>query len=138
MLMAGLSAMCCAKAGAQSVGCFGMPSRVSQDLGYGYGAGHHAPMVRTWGQHPERVPRRVWAPAAEGPLYPAAYGPIGCYGEACPTAPAPHPALPAPHPALPAPEPVPVPAPTPPPAVLPEAMPAPAVSGRQAWQLFGR
>jgi hypothetical protein len=74
---------------AESIGRASMPSRLAQYLGYGYGAGHHAPMVRTPGQHPQHVPRNVRVPRSSGPLYPAAYAPVGCYGEACYPAPAP-------------------------------------------------
>ncbi len=70
-------------ASAQSFGVYSMPSRVSQYLGYGYGAGHHAPIVKTPGQHPPRVPRHVRLPAACGPLYAAPVAPIGCSGESC-------------------------------------------------------
>jgi hypothetical protein len=70
-------------ASAQSFGMYSMPSRVTQYLGYGYGAGHHAPIVKTPGQRPPRVPRHVKAPAACGPLYAAPVAPIGCTGESC-------------------------------------------------------
>ena len=101
-----------------------MPSRVAQYFGYGYGAGHHAPIVRTPGQHPEHIPRYARVPRSYGPLYPAPYAPIGCYGEACYQAPTSGTMMP---------EPVRTPAPT----LVPEPIPAsmPAVhpqAGRQA------
>jgi hypothetical protein len=68
---------------AQSFGCLRMPSTVAQYLGYGYGAGHHAPIVRTPGVRPERVQRMAISPQACGPLGPAPYEMVGCYGDAC-------------------------------------------------------
>ena len=79
--VAGISQM----AAGESIGCYSMPSRFSQYLGYGYGAGHHAPIVRTPAQHPYQAPRNV---RSYGPLYPAPYAPIGCYGQTCYPAPA--------------------------------------------------
>ena len=70
-------------AAAQSFGFYSMPSRFTQYLGYGYGAGHHAPIVKSPNQHPPRVPKHVRAPEMCGPLYVAPYAPIGCYGETC-------------------------------------------------------
>src|SRR3954469_14659476 len=67
----------------QALGCYDMPSRLTQYIGYGYGAGHHAPIARTEGPYPSRIPRNVWAPTACGVPYTAAYQPVGCYGEAC-------------------------------------------------------
>jgi hypothetical protein len=68
---------------AQSLGCFEMPSRVTQYFGYGYGAGHHAPIARTPGRGPARIPRSATLPATCGGPYVAPYQPVGCYGEAC-------------------------------------------------------
>jgi len=116
LLAAGAALAWCETARAQSVGCFGMPSRASQYFGYGYGAGHHAPIVRSWGQHPSRVPRNVHVPAAQGPLYPAPYAPVGCYGQFCEPAPPYSEAYPEP---VPAPEPA-------------------AADAREAWRPFGR
>jgi hypothetical protein len=87
-------------AAAQAVGFFHMPSTVGQYFGYGYGPGHHAPMVCTAAQRPDRMQRMAYAPPCAMPLGPMAYEPIGCYGGACPscaTAPfaATHPAPPA-------------------------------------------
>ncbi len=76
-------------ASAQSIGFYAMPSRFTQYLGYGYGSGHHAPIVRTPGRHPDRIPRRAQGSAECGPLYAAPVAPIGCYGDACYAAPAP-------------------------------------------------
>jgi hypothetical protein len=98
------------RAAAESIGCMKMPSTVAQFLGYGYGAGHHVPIVRTPAHHPAPTPRRVVAPPCYGPLYPAAYAPIGCYDSSCscmqlgPPMAAPMPASPGPsayHPATP-------------------------------------
>jgi hypothetical protein len=58
-----------------------LPSTTAQYLGYGYGAGHHAPLVRTPGQRPAYTPRRVAHPAVYGPLWPADYQYIRCNGE---------------------------------------------------------
>jgi len=71
------------EATAQSLGPKDMPSRVCQCFGYGWGAGYHAPLVHTPGVHPQRVPRNVWVPADCGSLYPAAYEPLGCFGQSC-------------------------------------------------------
>jgi hypothetical protein len=68
---------------AQSFGCMRMPSTLGQYFGYGYGAGHHAPIVRTPGVRPERVQRMTISPRACGPLGPAPYEMIGCYGGSC-------------------------------------------------------
>ena len=113
-----VAVLCAGSAGyasAESIGRAAMPSRVVQYFGYGYGAGHHAPIVRTPGQHPGHPPRNVRVPRSHGPLYPAPYAPIGCYGEACYAAPLPY--------AAPAPELAPV----------PTAAPA---EDRQAWRFY--
>jgi len=104
-------------AAAQSFGFYSMPSRVSQYLGYGYGAGHHAPIVKTPGQRPPRVPRHVRVPAACGPLYAAPVAPIGCTGESCYAAAAPYPA--------------------PGPSMAPEPLVAP-VEDRRGWRFPSR
>jgi hypothetical protein len=70
---------------AQSIGCYRMPSTVAQYFGYCYGAGHHAPIVKTPWQHPERVQRMAFAPPQCGPLGPAPYEIYGCYGGHCST-----------------------------------------------------
>jgi hypothetical protein len=67
----------------QSIGCARMPSTVGQYFGYGYGAGHHAPIVRTPGHRPTRAPRMAVVHPAEGALYPAPYGPGGCVHGQC-------------------------------------------------------
>ena len=59
-----------------------MPSTCAQWWGYGYGPGHHAPMVKSRGLAPERGPRYVKVDA-ECLGYPAPYAPIGCYGNGC-------------------------------------------------------
>jgi hypothetical protein len=68
---------------AQSIGCYHMPSTVAQYFGYCYGAGHHAPIVKTPWQHPQRVQRMSFAPRQCGPLGPAPYEIYGCYGGQC-------------------------------------------------------
>src|SRR5215207_1582792 len=83
LLLIGFVALVANAVAAESIGRAAMPSRLAQYLGYGYGAGHHAPIVRTPGQHPEHVARNVRMPWGSGPLYPAPYAPVGCYGEAC-------------------------------------------------------
>lgn len=90
LLAAAIVATASSEAPAQSFGFYSMPSRLSQYLGYGYGAGHHAPIVKTPGQRPPRVPRHVKAPAACGPLYAAPVAPIGCSGDSCYPAAAPN------------------------------------------------
>ena len=67
----------------QSIGCARMPSTIGQYFGYGYGAGHHAPIVRTPGYRPERVARLTVVRPAEGALYAAPYGPGGCQHGQC-------------------------------------------------------
>jgi hypothetical protein len=79
----GVALLAASAAHAQSAGFMRMPSTPMQYLGCGYGAGHHAPIVRTPAQHPEPMRRRTFVPACYGTLDPACYAPIGCYGEAC-------------------------------------------------------
>lgn len=79
----GAALMLAPEARAQSFGCMRMPSTAAQYLGYGYGAGHHAPIVRTPGVRPERVHRMAISPARCGPLGAAPYEMVGCYGGAC-------------------------------------------------------
>jgi hypothetical protein len=85
LIVAGLA--CCTETpcSAQSIGCYHMPSTVAQYLGYCYGAGHHAPIVKAPGQHPQRVQRMAFAPRHCGPLRPAPYEIYGCYGGQCST-----------------------------------------------------
>lgn len=121
----GVAALAATPARGQSTGCMRMPSTWAQYVGCGYGAGHHAPIVRTPLQRPPRVPRMVIVSACEGPLCPAAYEPIGCYGGGCymqytDEYLAPQPALPAPVAA-------------PPGAPSPQPM-TPAVGQRPAWR----
>ena len=71
------------RAAAQSIGCARMPSRVPQYFGYGYGAGHHAPMVRTPGYPTPHVKHITFVPAYCGSLAPAAYETVRCYGDDC-------------------------------------------------------
>lgn len=71
------------RASAQSLGFMALPSTVPQYLGYGYGAGHHVPIVRTPQQRPDRMDRRTVAPPCCGPLCPQPYMPVGCYGPGC-------------------------------------------------------
>jgi hypothetical protein len=129
-------------ASAQNMGFARMPSTVPQYFGFGYGAGHHAPMVRTPGNQPFHVDRRVRVPARCGRLSPAPYAPIGCYGPNCAPGAFAYPAPPetAPPPTYPVPPeaivPMP-PAPLPPvvvPAPEPVANHPPTPDNRQAWQ----
>ncbi len=60
-----------------------MPSNCAQWWGYGYGPGHHAPMIKSRGAEPESGPRYVKMPAGCGLTCPAPYAPIGCYGNGC-------------------------------------------------------
>jgi hypothetical protein len=76
-----------ADASAQAIGVYHMPSTVPQYLGWGYGAGHHAPMVCSAAQRPDRSTRLAKAQPCYGPLGPACYEPIGCYGGGCCMAP---------------------------------------------------
>jgi hypothetical protein len=71
------------RAAAQCFGLMHMPTTFPQYLGYGYGAGHQAPIVRTPGYSPERMQRMAFAPRGCGPQCPAPYAPIGCYDGAC-------------------------------------------------------
>jgi hypothetical protein len=103
---------------AASLGPSKLPSRVGQCFGYGYGAGHHAPIVKTPGQHPKHAPRYVHMPRHCGPLYPAPYAPVGCYGNACHGEP------------TPAAAPI---VPTPTPEVLPDVAP---LEDRHTWRFF--
>ena len=89
----------------QSFGCAHLPSTVVQYLGYGYGAGHHLPIVKTPWQHPQRAQRMAFAPPQCGPLGPAPYEIYGCYGGQCMG-----PAMLGPSPAAPPEPPMPMPA----------------------------
>ncbi|HMP05594.1 MAG TPA: hypothetical protein PJ982_04525 [Lacipirellulaceae bacterium] len=73
----------CGEARAQALGCLALPSTVPQYLGYGYGAGHHAPIVRTPSQLPHRGVRRVKLPACYGPLAPLEPMPTACGQGGC-------------------------------------------------------
>ena len=72
-----------APASGQTIGFFKMPSTVPQYLGWGYGAGHQAPIVKTPAMRPARMQRMVLHRAYYGPLWSADYEPIGCYGGPC-------------------------------------------------------
>jgi hypothetical protein len=104
-----------------------MPSTVAQCFGYGYSAGHHAPIVRTPGMHPERAPRNVRVPRYAEPLYPAPYEPLRCYGEACYGVEPQGPAYPVAEPHTPVGDLVPTPAAAPRPATPPDG-------DRQVWR----
>jgi hypothetical protein len=106
-----------AEVGAESIGRASMPSSVAQYFGYGYGAGRHAAIVRTPGMHGPHMPRNVRVPRYVGPLYPAPYAPVRCYGEAC----------------YPTETPAAVPEPVPMPDVMPAPVTAPAPD-RQVWR----
>ncbi len=47
---------------AQSLGHYHLPSTLPQFCGLGYGAGHHAPMIRPMDCHPPRMQRYVRVP----------------------------------------------------------------------------
>jgi hypothetical protein len=68
---------------AQSLGVRHVPSSWCQYLGCGYGPGRHAPMVHTPWQRPPRPPRMIYVRRSEGPLWPAAYESLPCYGPEC-------------------------------------------------------
>ena len=85
-LAAGLLTICglagaAGEAAALTPVCPPMPSTVPQWWGYGYGPGHHAPMIFTPGAAcVSNGPRRVKWPGGCGLSCPAPYAPIGCYG----------------------------------------------------------
>lgn len=60
-----------------------MPSTCAQWWGYGYGPGHHAPMLHTPKAAPPRDVRNIRDRSECALAYPAPYAPIGCYGGAC-------------------------------------------------------
>jgi hypothetical protein len=118
-------------ASAQSTGWMAVPSTTAQFFGYGYGAGHHAPIVRTPAQAPLRMDRRTWLPACYGTLAPAAYATPGCWCGGCygglpatmaPAAPG-EPSSPAAEPVPPNPEPAPDTTPAPAPGDEPHPTP---------------
>jgi len=82
LIAAGL-AMMVDQTAAQSIGFARMPSRPAQYMGYGYGAGHHAPMVRAPGYPTPHVKHVTFAAARCGQLAPMAYEPVRCYGDSC-------------------------------------------------------
>jgi hypothetical protein len=47
------------EASAQSLGYWALPSTTPQYFGFGYGPGHHAPIIRAHGCRPDDGPRRV-------------------------------------------------------------------------------
>jgi len=59
-----LACWCIDAARAQAYGPWRIPSTSAQFFGYGFGAGHHAPIVRTLGGCPPRVARMVFVPAS--------------------------------------------------------------------------
>lgn len=81
---------------AQGFGVTSSPSTFLQCMGYGYGAGHHAPIVRSPWQEPARTQRMIFAPRYYGALEPSPYVITGCtsgYGPGdcgCGAAPTPH------------------------------------------------
>ncbi len=83
VVVAGAALACAERVQAQSWGFMHLPSTTPQYLGYGYGAGHHAPIVKTPAQRPPRMQRWMRVPACYGSLAPAAYAPMGCYGGSC-------------------------------------------------------
>ncbi len=83
-LAVGLAAVGVGLAGAGAAHAQPMPGTFLQCLGYGCGAGYHAPIVRTPWQEPMRGQRMKFAPQCCGPLGPAPYMVTGCSG-ACAT-----------------------------------------------------
>lgn len=67
-----------ADARAQGLGWTTSPSTFWQRVGYGFGAGHHAPIVRTPMQEPPRQPRKTVAPSCYGQLGPSPLMMTGC------------------------------------------------------------
>jgi hypothetical protein len=68
---------------AQGFGAMKMPSTFCQYLGWGYGAGHHAPILRTPWLRTERTQRIVFLPRQCAPLASPPYVVQGCYGGHC-------------------------------------------------------
>lgn len=52
-----LACACGSNLQAQDCGLWNVPGNTGQFFGHGFGAGHHAPMVRAPGRHPHHVPR---------------------------------------------------------------------------------
>ncbi len=65
---------------AQGFGVSTRPSTFMQCMGYGFGAGPHAPIVRTPRQEPPHTQRMMFAPPCRGPLQPAPYVIMRCTG----------------------------------------------------------
>lgn len=53
---------------AKGTGLWRLPSSTAQYFGYGYGPGHHAPMIRSPGYRPPQVQRLKFIPANQGPF----------------------------------------------------------------------
>lgn len=53
---------------AKGTGLWRLPSSTAQYFGYGYGPGHHAPMIRSPGYQPPQVQRLKFIPAKQGPF----------------------------------------------------------------------
>lgn len=53
---------------AKGTGLWRLPSSTAQYFGYGYGPGHHAPMIRSPGYRPPQVQRLKFIPAKQGPF----------------------------------------------------------------------
>ncbi len=62
-----LAFWCADSAHGQSFGRWNLPSTTAQVFGYGNGAGHHAPMVRTPSCRPPRVARVTFQPCRNAP-----------------------------------------------------------------------
>jgi len=60
-----LACFCIDAARAQAYGPWRIPSTSAQFCGYGFGAGHHAPIVRSLGGNPPHVARMVFVPASQ-------------------------------------------------------------------------
>jgi len=60
-----LACWCIDAARAQAYGPWRIPSTSAQFFGYGFGAGHHAPIVRSLGGCPPRIARVAFVPASQ-------------------------------------------------------------------------
>lgn len=58
---------------AKGTGLWRLPSSTAQYFGYGYGPGHHAPMIRSPGYQPPQVQRLKFIPAKQGPFCPTGH-----------------------------------------------------------------
>ncbi|MCA9238208.1 MAG: hypothetical protein KDA44_22200, partial [Planctomycetales bacterium] len=75
-----LAVLLCSAALGNDIGRWRMPSTVAQASAFGYGPGHHAPIVRAPGYRTPPAPRIVLAPPGQPPFCPQAYREIGGCG----------------------------------------------------------